>query len=61
MRRLWIASILAAALMAVVTAPLAAQTGDGSLRGYVKEDQGGVLPGVTVMAHSTALLAPGRL
>jgi hypothetical protein len=31
------------------------------LRGYVKEDQGGVLPGVTVMAHSTALLAPGRL
>ena len=35
-----------------------AQTGDGSLRGYVKDEQGAVLPGVTVTAHSPALLAP---
>jgi Carboxypeptidase regulatory-like domain len=35
-----------------------AQTGDGSVRGYVKDDQGGVLPGVTVTARSTALLTP---
>src|SRR5881296_2670641 len=35
-----------------------AQTGDGSLRGYIKDEQGGVLPGVTVTATSAALLAP---
>lgn len=35
-----------------------AQTGDGSLRGYVKDEQGGVLPGVTMTALSPALLAP---
>src|SRR5712671_7595889 len=35
-----------------------AQTGDGSLRGYVKDQQGGVLPGVTVTAKSPDLLAP---
>lgn len=35
-----------------------AQTGDGSLRGYVKDEQGGVLPGVTVTATSTALIKP---
>src|SRR6185369_8558606 len=32
--------------------------GDGSLRGYVKDQQGGVLPGVNVTATSPALLAP---
>jgi outer membrane receptor protein involved in Fe transport len=35
-----------------------AQTGDGSLRGYVKDEQGAVLPGVTVTATSPALLTP---
>src|SRR5438093_4055542 len=35
-----------------------AQTGDGSLRGYVKDQQGGILPGVTVTAKSEALLQP---
>src|SRR5258708_29620230 len=35
-----------------------AKTGDGSLRGYVKDQQGGALPGVTVTASSAALLAP---
>jgi hypothetical protein len=36
----------------------AAQTGDGSLRGYVRDEQGGVLPGVTLTASSAALLTP---
>lgn len=35
-----------------------AQSGDASLRGFVKDDQGGVLPGVTVTATSVTLLAP---
>src|SRR5437867_10646195 len=35
-----------------------AQTGDGSLRGYVKDQQGGVLPGVTMTARSEVLLTP---
>ena len=38
--------------------PSPAQTGDGSIRGYVKDEQGAVLPGVTVTAHSPALLSP---
>src|SRR5688572_10721349 len=40
------------------TASVFAQTGDGSIRGYVKDEQGAVLPGVTVTAHSPALLSP---
>jgi carboxypeptidase family protein len=35
-----------------------AQSGQGSLNGYVKDEQGGVLPGVTVTATGPALLAP---
>ncbi len=35
-----------------------AQTGDGSVRGYVKDEQGAVLPGVTVTAASQTLLTP---
>jgi len=35
-----------------------AQTGDGSLRGYVKDDQSAVLPGATVTARGPALLTP---
>src|SRR5262245_3803131 len=35
-----------------------AQTGDGSLRGYVKDQQAGVLPVVSVTATSPARLAP---
>src|SRR5688572_9272601 len=38
--------------------PSSAQTGDGSIRGYVKDEQGAVLPGVTVTALSPALLSP---
>ncbi len=50
-------ALLAVALL-VPTAPAFAQTGDGSIRGYVKDEQGAVLPGVVVTAHSTALLSP---
>src|SRR5438876_6985291 len=47
-----------AASLAFAALPASAQTGDGSLRGYVKDEQGGVLPGVTVTAKSPDLLAP---
>src|SRR5881397_3817976 len=50
-----------AALVAAVLLPATlahAQTGDGSLRGYVRDEQGAVLPGVTVTAMSPALLKP---
>ena len=36
----------------------AAQSGDGSLRGLVKDEQGAVMPGVTVTARSLELLTP---
>ena len=43
----------------VCPAPSAtAQTGQGSLRGSVKDEQGGALPGVTVTATSPALIRP---
>ncbi|MGE0813665.1 MAG: carboxypeptidase-like regulatory domain-containing protein, partial [Vicinamibacterales bacterium] len=44
----------------IATIPVLAygQTGDGSLRGYVKDESGAVLPGVTVTATSPELLAP---
>jgi hypothetical protein len=49
---------LAIALSLLPTIPVSAQTGDGSVRGYVKDAQGAVLPGATVTATSSALLAP---
>jgi Carboxypeptidase regulatory-like domain len=36
----------------------AAQIGDGSLRGTVKDEQAALMPGVTISATSPALLAP---
>ena len=50
---------LAVALFAVLF-PLhaGAQTGEASLRGYVRDDQGGVLPGVTVTAAGPAVMTP---
>jgi len=36
----------------------AAQTGAGSLRGYITDEQGGALPGVTVTARSEVLIQP---
>ena len=56
MSRSLLATLLATSLSIAV--PGFAQTGDGSLRGYVKDQQGGVLPGVSVTATSPALLAP---
>ena len=38
--------------------PVLAQTGDGNLRGYVKDESGAILPGVSVTATSSELLAP---
>jgi hypothetical protein len=35
-----------------------AQGGDGSLRGTVRDNQGGALPGVTITAISEVLLGP---
>src|SRR3954465_10162314 len=56
MGRIVVRSLLAVALL--IPAAAHAQTGDGSLRGFVKDTQGGVLPGVTVTARSEQLLAP---
>ena len=38
--------------------PALAQSGDGNLRGYVKDESGAILPGVSVTATSPELLAP---
>ena len=45
-------------LLALWVSPVMAQTGDGALRGYVKDESGAVLPGVTVTATSSELLTP---
>jgi hypothetical protein len=59
MIRTLVARLVAGSLLALLaTTPALAQSGDGSLRGYVKDEQGGVLPGVTVTAASPALLTP---
>src|SRR5258708_153096 len=49
---------LAGACLLLIAATAAAPTGQGSLRGYVKDEQGGALPGVTVTAKSPALIQP---
>ena len=51
------AVVLALASLASA-APAIAQTGDGSIRGFVKDEQGAVLPGVTVTAHDPACCRP---
>ncbi len=51
-----IAGVALAVLVAAST--VNAQTGAGSLRGYVKDEQGGALPGTTVTATSPALIQP---
>ncbi len=53
-----VATTLVAAALVLAASSAGAQTGDGSLRGYVKDEQGAVLPGATVTAHSPTLLAP---
>jgi hypothetical protein len=52
------AAILVALCSLAVLAE-AAQTANGSLRGTVRDEQGGVLPGVTVTARSPQALTPG--
>src|SRR5256885_4322999 len=49
---------LASTVWLLVAAGAAAQTGQGSLRGYVRDDQGGALPGVTITARSAAIMQP---
>jgi Carboxypeptidase regulatory-like domain len=56
MQRCFGVLVVMASLLA--SAPVRAQSGQGSLNGYVKDQQGGVLPGVTVTAAGPALLAP---
>ena len=51
-----LASVFVTLFVTLSTA--SAQTGDGSLRGYVKDEQGAVLPGATVTATGPALLTP---
>src|SRR5437867_8942648 len=56
MTRNVVASVLAFSLFAAGNA--FAQSGAGSLNGYVKDEQGAVLPGVTVTASGPELLTP---
>ncbi len=49
---------IACLVMLIAAAIAEAQTGQGSLRGYIKDEQGGALPGVTVTATSPALIQP---
>ncbi|MGH9253339.1 MAG: carboxypeptidase-like regulatory domain-containing protein [Vicinamibacterales bacterium] len=52
--------VLGASLLVWLAVPAlaAAQGGDGSLRGTVRDEQGGAIPGVTVTATSPALISP---
>jgi outer membrane receptor protein involved in Fe transport len=54
--KVWVAAVgvVATALALVCTSPLAAQTSLGTFRGTITDEQGGVLPGVTVTARQTA-------
>jgi len=53
-------ALLGAALLLTLSlaAPVAAQVGDASLSGTVKDSQGGVLPGVTITIESPELIKP---
>jgi Carboxypeptidase regulatory-like domain len=50
--------VVAFLLVLAAAAAADAQTGQGSLRGYVKDESGGAVPGVTVTATSPALIQP---
>ncbi len=58
MARFALGLALALSVTAGAVAPAMAQTGAGSLRGSVKDEQGGALPGVTVTAKSPDAIAP---
>ena len=53
-----IVGLLALLICLLTTRNAVAQGGDGSLRGTVKDSQGGALPGVTVTATSAMMLTP---
>jgi len=55
MSRKLLLTVLALVVFAGVAA---AQSGDGALVGFVKDEQGGVLPGVTVTASGSELIRP---
>jgi hypothetical protein len=44
--------------LAFLTEVAWAQTGAGGLRGFIKDESGAVLPGVTVTANSPELIQP---
>jgi hypothetical protein len=48
-------AVLVTALLLAAPAALAQTTEQGSIRGYVKDAQGGVLPGVTIVARSATV------
>src|SRR5439155_10613047 len=50
--------VLVVIVSLLASVPVGAQSGQGGLNGYVKDQQGGVLPGVTVTATGSALLTP---
>src|SRR5262245_36145517 len=56
MKRIVVALVVMASLM--TASSVLAQGGDGSLRGSVRDSQGGALPGVTITATSDVLLSP---
>ena len=60
MRRIIVKTLFASlvAVSVLASIPAHAQTEMGSLRGYVKDEQGGALPGVTVTATGPQILAP---
>ncbi|MGQ0732424.1 MAG: TonB-dependent receptor domain-containing protein [Acidobacteriota bacterium] len=55
LRRLFVLLVVSAVGFPAI---VAAQTGQGSLRGYVRDTQGGALPGVTITATSADVLRP---
>ncbi|MEW5983509.1 MAG: carboxypeptidase-like regulatory domain-containing protein, partial [Acidobacteriota bacterium] len=57
-RHLGLVLALVLGVAAGAVAPALAQTGAGSLRGTVKDEQGGALPGVTITATSPDAIAP---
>ncbi len=54
----WLIVTLVAVLSLASATPVAAQGGDGGLRGAVKDSQGGALPGVSITARSPDVISP---
>ena len=56
--KMMIVALTVVASVVMTASPVLAQGGDGSLRGSVRDSQGGALPGVTITATSDVLLSP---